>query len=94
MSKKKAPFDRPMVHRIRIKGHLDTLWSDWLEGLTIIPEADGETLLCGLVSDQAALYGLLKKIGLLFTGLPTARQRLSSRHHRSFPSALTLTMST
>lgn len=69
MSKKKAPFDRPMVHRIRIKGHLDTLWSDWLEGLTIIPEADGETLLCGLVSDQAALYGLLKKMRDMGLGL-------------------------
>jgi len=66
---KKQPFDRPTVYRIRIKGHLDTSWSDWLEGLTITPEADSETLLCGLVTDQASLYGLLKKVRDMGLGL-------------------------
>ncbi len=56
------------IYQIRIKGHLNTLWSDWFEGLTVTLEANGETLLSGPVVDQAALYGLLKKISNL--GLP------------------------
>lgn len=66
---KKQPFDRPAVYRIRVKGQLDAYWSDWLEGLNIAPQAAGETLLCGLVTDQAALYGLLKKVRDMGLGL-------------------------
>jgi hypothetical protein len=35
---------------------------DWFDGLTITLEEDGNTLLTGPLVDQAALYGLLKKI--------------------------------
>ena len=49
-------------YQIRVKGHLDDKWSDWFEGLVITLEANGETLLSGPVADQAALYGLLKKV--------------------------------
>lgn len=34
----------------------------WFAGLTITLEEDGNTLLSGLVADQAALHGLLKKV--------------------------------
>lgn len=51
-----------MVYQIRIKGHLGREWKDWFEGLTITLEEDGNTLLTGLVVDQAALHGLLKKV--------------------------------
>ncbi len=50
------------VYQIRIKGHLDSQWTDWFEGLTITLEEDGDTLLTGPVIDQAALHGLLKKV--------------------------------
>jgi hypothetical protein len=53
---------QPMVYQIRIKGHLDSLWTDWFEGLTITLEDNGDTVLTGLVVDQAALHGLLKKV--------------------------------
>ncbi len=53
---------QPVVYQIRIKGHLGHQWTDWFEGLTITLEEDGDTLLTGLVVDQAALHGLLKKI--------------------------------
>ena len=53
---------QPMVYQIRIKGHLDCEWTDWFGGLTITLEDNGETLLTGPVRDQAALYGLLKKV--------------------------------
>jgi len=53
---------QPTIYKIRIKGHLDPQWTDWFEGLTITQEENGETLLTGLVVDQAALHGLLKRI--------------------------------
>lgn len=61
-------FDRQAVYHIRVKGNLDRKWSDWFDSLTIIPQADDETLLTGPVADQAALHGLLGKIRDL--GLP------------------------
>jgi hypothetical protein len=51
-----------MVYQIRIKGHLGREWTDWFEGLTITLEDNGDTLITGLVVDQAALHGLLKKV--------------------------------
>jgi hypothetical protein len=56
-----APF-QSMVYQIRIKGHLSSQWSDWFDGLNVVLEEDGDTLLTGPVVDQAALYGLLKKV--------------------------------
>lgn len=52
----------PRVYQIRIKGQLDSQWTDWFEGMTITLEENGETLLSGQVIDQAALHGLLKKV--------------------------------
>jgi hypothetical protein len=49
-------------YQIRLKGHLDSQWTDWFGGLTITLEEDGTTLLSGPVTDQAALHGLLKKV--------------------------------
>jgi hypothetical protein len=53
---------QPMIYQIRIKGHLGREWTDWFEGLTITLEDNGETLLTGLVVDQAALHGVLRKV--------------------------------
>ena len=53
---------QPTVYQIRIKGHLGRQWTDWFEGLTITPEDNGNTLLTGVVVDQAALHGLLRKV--------------------------------
>ncbi len=50
------------TYELRIKGHLDEAWSEWFDGLVIIHENDGETILRGPVSDQAALHGLLAKV--------------------------------
>ncbi len=55
-------------YEIRLKGHLDDRWAEWFEGLTVTLEEDGDTLLTGLVIDQATLHGLLKKVRDL--GLP------------------------
>jgi hypothetical protein len=51
-----------MIYQIKIKGLLDSQWTDWFDGMTISPTEDGDTLLTGPVEDQAALHGLLKKV--------------------------------
>jgi len=61
MSNKASPR-QPTIYQIRIKGRLDSQWSDWFEGLTISPTEGGDTVLTGPVVDDAALHGLLKKV--------------------------------
>lgn len=65
---KTAANHHPMTYQIRIQGHLGCQWAEWFDGLTILRESSGHTLLTGPVVDQAALYGLLKKVRDL--GLP------------------------
>lgn len=55
-------LDRSQQYEIRVRGHLDERWSDWFDGMTITLTEDGDTLLTGPVVDQAALYGLLRKV--------------------------------
>lgn len=50
------------IYQIRVEGHLEQDWGDWFEGLTITLKDDGDTLLTGPIVDQAALFGLLKKV--------------------------------
>lgn len=54
--------DEPVVYEIRIRGHLGSQWAGWFGGFTISLKDNGDTLLTGLVVDQAALHGLLKKV--------------------------------
>lgn len=61
MSNKSDPRS-PMIYQIRLESHLSPHWIDWFEGLTLTLEDNGETLLTGPVVDQAALYGLLRKV--------------------------------
>lgn len=54
--------DESGFYSIRIRGHLDDRWGDRFHGLTITRTPCGETVLAGPVVDQAALYGLLRKV--------------------------------
>ncbi len=56
------------IYRVRVRGHIDDRWSDWLGGLTVQRQEDGTTVLVGPVVDQAALHGVLTQIRDL--GLP------------------------
>lgn len=47
---------------IRIRGQLGAEWAEWFDGLTITQESDGSTRLTGVVADQSAFYGLLRKV--------------------------------
>ncbi len=51
----------PTWYVIRVEGCLGDRWAEWFEGMTITQEYN-QTLLTGPVVDQAALYGLLKKV--------------------------------
>jgi hypothetical protein len=83
MSKTRASTEgqyEPGLYEIRIQGHLDERWRDWFEGLAITLEDNGDTLLTGLVIDQAALHGLLKKVRDL--GMPLVSVRLLSHDQK------------
>lgn len=60
---KPFPIDLPAIYRITVLGRLDTGWEEWFNRMriTVGKDLDGRTItiLTGVVSDQAALHGLL-----------------------------------
>jgi hypothetical protein len=50
------------TYQLRVRGYLDQRWSEWFDGFEII-YCDEDTILTGSVPDQAALHGILAKIG-------------------------------
>ena len=60
-------------YEIRIRGQLDAQWSDWFEGFALTV-SDDQTILTGRISDQAALHGLLRRIGNLGLTLVSVTQ--------------------
>jgi hypothetical protein len=50
---------------IHVKGHLNSRWSDWFEGMELKLIDTGETVLSGHIVDQAALMGILNKLNRL-----------------------------
>jgi hypothetical protein len=52
----------PEYYEIKIKGCLDPGWSVWFAGLQVKHLGADETMISGLLPDQAALYGLLERI--------------------------------
>lgn len=62
---------------IRVKGQIDAHWSAWFEGLAIAHTEAGDTILSGVVRDQADLYGLLARLRDL--GLPLVSVNSAAR---------------
>lgn len=50
------------VYEICIDGHLDARWAEWFSDFKMTLQEDGTTMLTGFIVDQAALYGVLRKI--------------------------------
>lgn len=67
------------VYEITIKGQLDGDWSDWLDGLEMTASACGNTVLSGIIVDQAALMGILNKLNRLNVTLLSLRPADNSR---------------
>ena len=78
-------YDHPGRYEIRLKGHLDTRWAAWFDGLTLTHGSDGTTVIHGSVADQAALHGLLQKIRDL--GLPLISVNHLDPGHPEAPAA-------
>jgi hypothetical protein len=47
---------------VRLKGHLDLTWANWLDGFTLTHSEQGESILSGKIKDQTALFGLIAKL--------------------------------
>ena len=62
MQNNRAATGQTMIYQIRIKGSISGQWSQWFQGLSIMPADGGDTFLTGPVADQAALFGLLRKV--------------------------------
>jgi hypothetical protein len=57
-----TPNSNAQYCEIRLQGQLEARWATWFDGLAITLDEHGNTLLSGIVADQAALHGLLKKV--------------------------------
>ena len=55
-------WSQPQLYEIRFEGHLSAYRAQMFEGLEMVQEPDGETVLTGSVIDQAALHGILNRI--------------------------------
>ncbi len=74
---------RQEVYQIVVKGHLDSEWSEWFDGLTITMVDNGETILSGPLADQTALHGVLIKIRDLGLPLLSLKRIEPEREHES-----------
>ena len=61
-------YHEPRQYQIRVKGHLESRWAAWFDGMSLTHETDGTTNISGPVVDQAALHGLLRRLSDI--GLP------------------------
>src|SRR5215210_3955008 len=61
-------YHEPGRYEIRLKGDLDNRWADQFENMSFTHASDGTTIIAGPLVDQAALYGVLRKVRDL--GLP------------------------
>jgi hypothetical protein len=62
------------IYEVRVQGHLEDHWSDWLGALTLHRQEDGTTVLVGPIVDQAALHGVIGRIRDLGVPLLSVRR--------------------
>jgi hypothetical protein len=69
--KQKLTLDRRATYQIKVQGHLDESWSEWIGGMTFtFDDEEDDTPITSFTCtvDQAALQGLLRKLYSL--GIP------------------------
>lgn len=60
---KQIDFYTPAIYRIQLKEHLQSDWNEWFSGFEVTQEVNSSgSLLTGMVADQAALHGLIRKV--------------------------------
>jgi RimJ/RimL family protein N-acetyltransferase len=70
------------TYAIRVDGHLDDHWSDWLGAVGISRDDDGATTITAGVADQSQLHGILaglRDIGAVIAELRTTDAPVPSR---------------
>ncbi len=68
--------------RLRVRGRLDAAWwSALFSDLALTVEADGTSLISGVLTDQAAVHGLLATVRDL--GIPLVSLETSAELQRS-----------
>ena len=59
-------LNKPIAYQVKIRGHLNVKWAEWLCGKNVkinnAGENSAETTIYLIVPDQAALRGVLNKI--------------------------------
>jgi hypothetical protein len=68
MNTKPLSLDQPARYRLRLQGHINADWTDWLTEAAATFEGD-QTVLTGTARDQAAVFGLLSFVRDLGTPL-------------------------
>jgi hypothetical protein len=58
----KQALDEPAVYEFKVSRSLYEQWATWFDGLELVRDEQGNTLLSGTITDQAALHGVLAKI--------------------------------
>ncbi len=71
---------------IHIKGQINEKWTEWFGGLAISHPGPDETVLAGVVFDQAALYGIiarLRDLGLELTSISSRKVKENSHEYEA-----------
>lgn len=74
--------NNPTIYEIKLKGHLDTKWTEWFYDMTIIHESDGTTTLRGPLPDQAVLHSVLGRVRDMNLILINVRKMNTANHNR------------
>lgn len=78
MGKNRQGPPAPVEYEIKVRGKLDSSWSQWFSGLTILDDYQdsdpGLSTLKGILADQAALRGILTRLWDMNLEIITVKQ--------------------
>ena len=69
------------VYENHVKGHLDSSWSEWLDGLELKLSENGETVIFGPIVDQSALMGMLNKLARVSLSIISLNE-VNAKNHK------------